>query len=184
MKSNKPTSSSQTEKTISRNELYRGRSFSFYSDEVVLPNGKKAKKDYVKYPEAVAIVPFIDEENIILIHQYRYPVGKAIYEIPAGKLENPKENKIQAAKRELLEETGYECKKMKFLFSAYPSAGYSTETIHIYRADKLVLKEQRPDDDEFIRPEIVPFEKALEWVKAGKIVDSKTIQALLYFLLF
>jgi ADP-ribose pyrophosphatase len=184
MRSNKATSSDRIEKTLSRREIYRGRSFSFYSDDVLLPNGKRTKKDYVKYPEAAAIVPFLDKENIILIRQFRYAVGKTIYEIPAGKFDDPKENKAKAAKRELLEETGYESGKMKYLFSYYPCAGYSTEMIHIFRADGLVLKEQMPDEDEFIRTEIVSYKKALDWVRGGKIVDSKTILALLYLKTF
>lgn len=179
MRSNKPISNNLPEKTVSRTELYRGRSFSFYSDEVLLPNGKKSVKDYVKYPEAVAILPFVSKDEIILVRQFRYSIGKTIYEIPAGKIDDPKENKQKAAGRELLEETGYQAKKMKYLFSYYPCAGYSTEMIHIFRAEDLVQKEQDPDDDEFIQPETVPFHKALEWVRSGKIVDSKTIIALL-----
>lgn len=179
MRSSKATSSNLPEKTLSKTELHRGRSFSFFSDEVLLPNGKKGVKDYVKYPEAVAILPFVDSENIVLVRQFRYAVGKTIYEIPAGKIDDPKESKQKAAGRELREETGYHAKKMRYLFSYYPCAGYSTEMIHIFRADGLTQKEQSPDEDEFIQPEIVPFRKALEWVNSGKIVDSKTIIAIL-----
>lgn len=179
MRSSSPISSNLPEKTLSKKELYRGRSFSFYSDEVLLPNGKKGVKDYVKYPEAVAIIPVIDRDHIILIRQFRYAVGKTIYEIPAGKIDDPKESRKKAAVRELREETGYHAKKMEYLFSYYPCAGYSTEMIHIFRASELALKGQDPDDDEFIRTEIVPLKKALEWVHNGKIADSKTIIALL-----
>lgn len=179
MRSNSPTSSKLAEKTVSRTELYRGKSFSFHTDEVLLPDGRKGRRDYVKYPEAVAILPFVDRDRIILVRQYRYSLGKAIYEIPAGKIDDPKEKKQKAAVRELLEETGHLAKKMKYLFSYYPCAGYSTEKIHIFRAEGLQPGKQNTDEDEFIQLETVSFRRALDWVRSGRIEDSKTIIALL-----
>lgn len=169
------------EKKVSSKKLHQGKSFSFYQDTVTLPDGREAKRDYVKYPEAAVILPFIDNENIILIEQFRYPIGKTILELPAGKIDDPNELAEKAAARELLEETGYRTANTKFLFSFYPAIGYSTEIIHAFVATDLTEETQAPDDDEFISVKIVKYKTALEWALSGKLQDSKTILALLYY---
>ncbi len=180
MRSSRVISAETPDQRIRSREIYRGKSFSFLTDTVRFPDGREGKRDYVKYPEAVAVVPFLDERTVVLIRQYRYPIGRTIWEIPAGKLDRPGENLAAAAKRELLEETGYRAGRTRRLFSYYPCAGYSTEKIHIFRADRLTERGQNPDEDEFIRPEAVAFRQALEWVRSGRINDSKTIASLLY----
>ena len=184
MKLSKGTLNNLNEEVIESREVHRGKSFSFHSDKVRLPNGKTAQKDYVRYPHAVAIVPFIEPNKVILIKQFRYPVGKVIYEIPAGKVEGFEEIRLEAAQRELLEETGYRAKCFDFLFSFYPSAGYSTEILHIYKACELSRETQYLDEDEFIETEIVKFDSALEMIRKGEIMDPKTITALLYIKAF
>ena len=176
MKSNKD---SLAEETVSRREIYKGRSFSFCSDEVRFPDGRIGVRDYVKYPEAVAIVPFIDKDTILLIEQFRYSVGKTLWEIPAGKMEDPKEDKLDAAHRELLEETGYSAGRMEFLFSYYPAVGYSSEIIHIYRASDLIQREQHLDEDEFIRPKAFTITEAFRMIDGDDIKDAKTLLALM-----
>jgi ADP-ribose pyrophosphatase len=180
MKSGSTRFNDLTEHKISGVTVHEGRSFSFKSDLVRLPDGREAKKDYVFYPEAVGIVPFINKSDIILVRQFRYPVGRVIYEIPAGKLDSPSEDLKSAAERELLEEAGYRAGKLELFCSYFPCAGYSTERLHLFRARDLAAGSTDPDDDEFIACEKVPFEKAVAMIDEGKIEDSKTIIALLY----
>ncbi len=160
--------------------LHKGRSFSFKSDRVKLPDGRETKKDYVFYPEAVGIVPFIGKDDIILVRQFRYPVGQVLYEIPAGKLDHPDEDLKVAAYRELLEETGYKAGKLERFCSYFPCPGYSTEKLHLYTGTDLCPGDVSPDEDEFITCEKVSFKNALKMIDEGKIKDSKTIIALLY----
>ena len=168
------------ESMISTREVLRGNSFSFMSDEVLLPNGRTAQRNYVRYPGAVVIIPFLDDKNIIMIEQLRYSVGEVLLELPAGKIDDPSEPNEAAAYRELLEETGYQAGAMEYLFSYYPAVGYSSEIIHAFRATKLNKAEQQPDEDEIIEPLVMEFSEALDKVYNGSIRDSKTILLLLY----
>lgn len=181
MKSSSNTLSKLIEEKIDSTEIYKGKSFSFHSDTIRLPDGRTAKKDYVKYPEAVAIIPFLDDDRIILVQQYRYPVGQLVYEIPAGKMDDPEETKLEAAHRELLEETGYRAKSFEFLFSYYPCVGYSTEIIHVFKAAQMQEEQQFLDEDEFINTKIVSWADALQMIRKGEINESKTILALLHY---
>ena len=178
MKLRNNTSDNLREETLSSTELYKGKSFAFYTDLVKLPDGRESKKDFVLYPHAVGIIPFIDNDTILLIKQFRYPVHQTIYEIPAGKIDDPEELPVKAAERELREETGYESGQLEFLLSYYPCAAYSTEVIHLFKAFNLKKTQTSPDDDEFIITEKVPFQKVLEMIKNGEIRDAKTIIAL------
>lgn len=169
------------EKVYKKNKIYTGKAVDFYNDEIILPNGKKATREYINHPGAVAIVPFVNELDIVLVKQYRYPVKKTTYEIPAGKLDiSKKESLLECAKRELKEETGYSTKTIKKLISFWPSSAFSNEKLVIYVAKNLVQGKVNPDADEFIENLVVPFKRALQMVKQGKIKDSKTVIALLY----
>ncbi len=178
MQSDKAISSSLKEETIESRVVWKGKAFSFKSDKIRLPNGKIVQKDMVFYPEAVAVVPFIDSQNIILVRQFRYPVGKELYEIPAGKLDSPDEDINGAAERELQEEIGYYAEKLSYLISYYSAPGYSSEKLHIFKAENLKESPLKPDEDEFIEKEVVPLQKVYEMINSGKIEDSKTLIAL------
>jgi ADP-ribose pyrophosphatase len=104
-------------------------------------------------------------------------------ELPAGKMEKG-EDPLFTIKRELKEETGYTAKTYEKLFAFYPSTAFSNELLHVWVAKDLSKGEQMPDDDEFVANEIMPFEQALEMIKIGKIIDSKTMIALLYYKLW
>lgn len=169
------------EKLSKKNKIYKGRAIDFCVDEIILPDGKKAGREYIDHPGAVAIVPFVDKNNIVLVRQYRYPVDKITYEIPAGKLDkSKKESLVSCAKRELKEETGYTAKKITKLFSFFPSSTFSNEELYIYLAEGLTAGETHPDEDEFVEKIIVPFKKAIDMIKTGKIKDAKTVISLLY----
>ena len=167
------------EKVYKKNRIYTGKAINFCRDEIVLPNGNKAIREYIDHPGAVAVVPFINKTDIIMVKQYRYPVDKITYEIPAGKLDK-KESLLKCAKRELKEETGYSTNNIKKLVSFYPSTAFSNEELIIYIAKDLVSGKQNPDEDEFIENIIIPFKQALQMIKQGKIKDAKTVIALLY----
>jgi len=172
------------EKVFKKHRIHHGKAIDFYVDEIILPNGKIAQREYTRHPGAVAIIPFLNDlSDIVLVKQYRYPVKKLTYELPAGKLaigENPHDCAI----RELEEETGYTAQNIQKIISFNPSAAFSTEILHIYIAKNLKKTKQMPDEDEFIEPKIINFTKALNMIKNGEIIDSKTIIGLLFFKCF
>ena len=169
-----------TEKLHKRNQVYSGKSVSFSADRIVLPDGKLAMREYLEHPGAVAVIPFAKRGSIILVKQYRFPIGKITYEIPAGKL-GKDERPLSCVQRELEEETGFKAGKIKKLLSFWPTPAFSNEILHIYSARDLRPTRKNPDEDEFIEHIEVPFSKALAWVRSGKIRDSKTIIALLFW---
>jgi len=168
-----------TEKALKKNKVYYGKAVDFCNDTVLLPNNKKATREYIDHPGAVAVIPFINKTDIVFVKQFRYPINETTYEIPAGKLDE-KESPIKCAKRELKEETGYSTKKIKKLLSFWPTPAFSNELLHIYIATDLLLSKNNPDDDEFVENIIIPYKKSLEMIKNGTIKDSKTIIALTY----
>ncbi|GHT44744.1 ADP-ribose pyrophosphatase [Endomicrobiia bacterium] len=168
------------EKLVKKNKIYCGSAVDFFCDEVELPNGVVTRREYLTHLGASAILPFVDKKNIVLVKQYRYPINQITYEIPAGKIDKG-ETPIKCAQRELKEETGYRAKRLGALLSFYPTAAFSTEILYIFVAFDLEDGQESPDEDEFLSKEIVSFENAVKMAKTGKIKDSKTIVALLYF---
>jgi len=150
----------------------------FRADTVVLPNGKKATREFMAHPGAVAVLPVLPDGRIIFVRQYRYPVGEATLEIPAGKLHSAADQPLTRAKAELREETGYTAKSIKPLVAFWPTPAFSNEVLHIYTATGLKPGPASPDDDEFLKVETLAFEKAWSLVRNGGIRDSKTVIAL------
>ena len=168
------------EKAVRKNRIYKGKAVDFYNDEVRLPNGQSATREYLGHPGAAAVLPFLDKNRVILVKQYRYPIGEVTYEIPAGKLDKG-ETPLECATRELEEETGFKAKMIEKLISFYPSTAFSNELLHVFAAFGLKKGKNKPDEDEFVSAVSVNFKEALEMVRRGKIRDSKTVIALLYF---
>ncbi len=165
---------------FSRNLITKnGRSTQFIVDEVKLESGALAIRDFLVHPGAVCVLAKYNDE-FIFVKQYRYPVKRVTIEIPAGKLEK-NENIVLCAKRELKEETGYITKKIRHLISYYPTGAFSTEIIHIFYTDSLIKSNANPDDDEDLTVFHLTGKKVLEMIKKGKIKDSKTIIAFLYY---
>lgn len=167
------------EKIIKEDLIYKGSFLNIYNKEVILPNGNPYKRDIVNHPGATAIIAFLDEENIILVEQYRLAVEKVLLEIPAGKL-NKDEETIECARRELEEETGYFARNLEYLGKIVPAPGFCDEVIYLYKANNLVLREKNEDEDEFTNVRIHNINKVKEMIKSGEIIDAKTISVLAY----
>ena len=145
---------------------------------VRLPDGRLAHRDVLRHPGAVAIIALTEDGKIALVHQYRTALESVTVEIPAGKLE-PGEDPEAAARRELAEETGYEAERVAYLGPIAPAAGYSDEILHLYMATGLHFVGASPDDDEFLHVDLAPLGEMVDKVLDGKVVDSKTVIAIL-----
>ena len=161
-----------------KNPVYRGRSVDFCVDEIRLPNGKTAFREYLDHPGAVGVVPFLDRETVVLVRQYRYPVAEITLELPAGKLD-PGENALACVRRELHEETGFTARRIRPLIKYWPTPAFANEVLHLFVADGLIPGRHHPDADEFLEVVRMPFKRALGLVRSGKIKDSKTVIGLL-----
>lgn len=161
--------------TIRTEPIFQGKIISLQVDHVKLPNGETATREVVKHPGAVAVLA-IHEGKMIVVEQYRKPLGRSQVEIPAGKLE-PGEDIAEAAMRELEEETGYKCDEVRLISSFYTSPGFADEILHLYVADKLTAGEAKPDEDEFLDCESITYETAKQYIAEGRISDAKTIAA-------
>lgn len=152
-------------------------SFSAYLDEVVLQNNQKGQRIRIDHPEASAIIPFVSDEEILMVRQYRYALGQETLEIPAGKLD-PGENPDQCIRRELLEETGYEAGTIRRVCTYAPALGYSNELIHIYSGYQLRKADSVIDQREIAAVEKIPVQKLKQMIKEGLILDGKTLLGL------
>jgi ADP-ribose pyrophosphatase len=158
--------------------LYDGKIFDVVLEKVTLPNGAIKDREIVRHPGAAAMVPVLDDGKVVLIKQYRHAVGEFLWEIPAGTLE-PSEDAIECARRELVEETGYEASSFDKLAEILPAPGYTDEHIHIFLATGLRSVKQKLEDDEVLQLQPVTFDTALEMITKGEIQDAKTIAGLL-----
>lgn len=168
-----------TERKLSSEIKYQGRIITAYSDKVQLPDGNVAGRDVVRHPGAVVIVPVLENGNIVVVEQYRYPLAAVLMELPAGKLD-AEESFERCAKRELLEETGYNAKKMEYLGKMATTPGFCDEIIHVFKATQLVKQEACPDEDEFLNVREITLQELRELIKNGGFYDAKSITALFY----
>lgn len=167
------------EKQLKADYIYKGKIINVRLDEAELPNGKTALREIVEHPGGVCVAALTDNNEILMVKQFRYPYFEVIPEIPAGKRNSLDEDPLLCGKRELREETGAEAEKFIFLGELYPTPGYCGEVIYMYAATGLSFGEQNPDDDEFLEVERVPLEKAVEMIMSGEIKDAKTQAAVL-----
>jgi ADP-ribose pyrophosphatase len=161
------------EDRISGEDIYGGIFLHMKRDQVRLPDGQEAAREYLTHPGAVAIVAILDDGRVLLERQYRYPITKACIEIPAGKLEIG-EDHLLCAQRELEEETGYTAKRWSYIRRIHPVISYSTEFIDIYLAQDLIPGPSKLDDEEFLDVFAAPLEQLIAWVEEGEITDVKT----------
>ncbi|MBI4375499.1 MAG: NUDIX hydrolase [Elusimicrobia bacterium] len=167
-----------TETLIKRKRVYAGAAVDFRVDTVRLPNDRLATREFLDHPGAVGVVAFLDPGHIVLVRQYRHPVGETTLELPAGKLD-PGESVTRCIKRELREETGYSARRIRPLVNYWPTPAFASELLYLFVAEGLIPGRFSPDPDEFLQVVTVPFQQALQWVRSGKIKDSKTVIGLL-----
>lgn len=168
-----------TEKRLKSRSVFRGRLLHVKKDEVLLPDGAAAVREYVSHPGAVVMIAFLTPQQILLERQFRYPLGRDFIELPAGKLE-PDEDPLQCARRELLEETGYAAASWRHIATLHPCVGYSDERLEYFVARELTHHGSRPDDGEFLETLVLDLSQALAWVRDGRITDGKTVAGLLW----
>ena len=167
-----------TAKINDRQVIHRGRVYNLVRENVTLDNGVTTDMEFIEHPGATAIIAMFNDSRVLLLKQYRHSLREYIWEIPAGTL-NPKEEMLDCAKRELIEETGYSAAQWQKLGEITPVPGYSDEQIHIYLATELQPAEQDLDKDEIIHVHKVKFSETVEMIKSGDIQDAKTITGLL-----
>lgn len=171
-----------TEKNISEKTIFNGKIVQLVLRDVLLPNGKMAKREIVHHQKAVAIVAF-DGSQILMVKQYRTAIEKYMLEIPAGLLEE-NEDPLLCAHRELQEETGYDAKHMELLCSFYPSCGFTDEETYIYLATDLYESKLPEDEDEFIELTKLPLASIPTFISQGETLDGKTALGLTLFTLW
>lgn len=167
------------EEKVNSSLIYDGRIIKLYNDEIKLPDGNGAYREYVKHPGGVCVVPITDKGEVMLVRQYRYVYGKEIIEIPAGKRDGADEDTLLGAKRELKEELGITAESFVFLGEFYPTPGYTDEVIYMYAATGLSFGDACPDEDEFIAAEKIHIDSLITMIMNGEIKDGKTIAAVL-----
>ncbi len=167
------------ERKVDSKEIFDGVILHVFRDSVRLPNGDITGREVIRHVGAVCVIPVTDDGMVYVERQYRYPVDSVITEIPAGKLDSPEEDRLSAAKRELIEETGITADSWLDLGDFYSAAAYSDEKITMYLARGLHRGEQHLDIGEFLNVVQVPLEELLQDVMDGKIPDGKTQMAIL-----
>jgi ADP-ribose pyrophosphatase len=176
------TNSQKTLKVVSSRCVFRGPVFVVYSDVVLEPSGIRARRDIVRHQGSVVVLAVDDsgqEPRVLLERQYRYAARDYLWELPAGRIDEG-ESELVAAKRELLEETGYTAQRWKRAFVFYASPGFCDETMAIYLAQGLKRGMAQPEEDEVIATRLFPLSAALRLVFNGKIRDGKSISGILW----
>ncbi len=159
--------------------VYEGGFMQVRKDNVRLPDGKVSSREYVVHPGAVAVLALLDNGNLVMERQFRYAPQREFVELPAGKIDRG-EDILLTAQRELLEETGYVAGEWTHLTTAWPCIGYADERIEYFLARRLTYQGRKLDDGEFLEVFELSLPEAVEWVRTGKISDSKTIVGLFW----
>lgn len=169
------------ETCLSSREAYRGHFLRVQRDEVRLPDGGRAIREYIAHPGAVVVVALLDNDfgRVVVERQFRYPVRRVMIEFPAGKID-PGEPPLDCARRELLEETGYIAREWARAGVMHPVIGYSDEFIEIWFARGLQQQGRRLDEGEFLDVFEASPDELLDWSRDGRLTDAKTLTALLW----
>jgi len=174
MESKKPESD-----ILSHQEVYKGNIVDLFVDTIQHPSGREAIREVIVHPGGVTAVPILEDGRIVLVRQYRYPLGKYILELPAGKLDS-NQSPLETIKRELEEEIGYRAEELSYECSFYSSPGFCTEVIRLFIARSLVPVPQRLEEGEHITVEIASLEECMHKIASGEISDGKTILGILW----
>ena len=168
-----------TEEKLSGEKVFDGKLLHIEHWQVRLPDGSTALREIARHIGAVAVVPVDDDNCVTVVYQYRPAVGRVMLEIPAGKLDSADEDRLEAAQRELREETGLRAHSWERLGDVVPSPGYLTERITLFLARGFAQGDTDPDDDKFLHVERLPLGELVERVMRGEIEDAKTQTGLL-----
>jgi len=164
---------------IDHKEPYHGKIVTLHVDTIRQASGNSTIREVVRHPGGVAAVPVLDDSRLLLIRQFRYPIGKYIYELPAGKLDSG-QPPLETMARELEEETGYRAGSLIHECSFYTTPGISNELIHLYTARNLTSCPQRLEEGEHITLEALTLDDCLEKIRTGEICDGKTVLGILW----
>jgi len=166
------------EELLSTEPAFHGRLLRVRVDTVRLPDGHVATREIIVHPGAVAMVPLLDAEHVLLVRQWRAAAGRALLEIPAGTL-GPGEDPTTCAARELMEEIGYRPQTLRPLTAIFLAPGYSSELLHLFLAEDLVPERLTHDEDERIEVEILTWTQIDAMIASGDIADAKSLAGLL-----
>lgn len=161
------------EKTVNKSYVFKGKIINVRVDDALLSDGSIKKREVVEHNGGVCVAAITDNDEVLMVKQFRYPYMEEIYELPAGKRDG-NENPLDCGKRELKEETGASAMEYISLGELYPTPGYCGEIIWLFAAKGLTFGEKNLDEDEFLEAEKIPFKKALDMVLKGEIKDAKT----------
>lgn len=178
----KNSTQKKSARVLSRRVVYRGPIFWVTSERVIEPSGVKVLREIVRHTGSVVILATIDgthEPLVLLERQYRYAAESYLWELPAGRIDKG-EKPLPAAKRELLEETGYKAKSWTKILKFYASPGFVAEPMSVYWARGLKAGPAQPEADEVIEQELIPLSKVVQMVDTGEIRDAKTIAGVLW----
>ncbi len=168
-------------KRLDRELVYHGAIVDFYKDTVQVPNGNVVEWDFIGHKGAAAVVPVRKDGKLLMVRQYRNALDRYTLEIPAGGLNGASEPTLDAAARELEEETGYRSHELELLLTIRTTVAFCNEKIDIYVAKNLVKGEQHLDEDEFINVEAYSVEELSDMILSGKIEDAKTVAAIMAY---
>lgn len=168
-----------TETPLQSESVFSGRLLHVKRDLVRLPDGNEATREYIVHPGAVVILALTEAGDLVMERQFRYPLRREFFELPAGKID-PGEDTADTARRELAEETGFAAERWTRLSEFHPSIGYSTERIEIWLAEGLSEVGSKLDEEEFLEVFTLPLATAIDWVREGRITDTKSIAALFW----
>jgi ADP-ribose pyrophosphatase len=170
---------SQNVCVLEQKHLYSGRIIGLHVDKIILPGGQQTIREVVTHPGGAVALAMLNDGKVLFVRQPRYPVGRDLLELPAGKLDTG-EDPAKSVLRELEEETGYRAGKVRLLCSFYTSPGFCNELLHLFLAEDLIPTRQNLEHDEQISVEQYSLPEAMQMVRDGKIRDAKTIIGLLW----
>ncbi len=160
---------------------YEGNILKIYEDHMEFANGSSEEWDFIHHDGAAAVIPVREDGKILMVRQYRNALERETLEIPAGKLDDPKEPGIQCASRELEEETGYRSDRLEKLLTLRTTVAFCDERIEIFLARDLIPSKQHLDENEYVEVEAYTLDELKQMIFGGKIEDSKTIAAILAY---